>query len=161
MTRLALLLTLLAAPAFADIQVAFSPGNAEQTVMQAIGEAHRSIHLAAYGFTSEPVAQALLAAHARGVEIDAVLDKSNGRGRSDATELTAAGIPIRIDRRYAIMHDKFMVIDGATVETGSFNFTASAAHRNAENVLVLRDMPDVAGQYETEWDRLWNESEGM
>ena len=34
-----------------------------------------------------------------------------------------AGIPIRINSYYAIMHDKYMVIDGKTVETGSFNYT--------------------------------------
>ena len=65
---------------------------------------------------------------------------------------------MRIDSRYAIMHSKFMVIDGATVETGSFNFTKSAAEHNQENVIVLRGQPDVAARYEAEWLRLWNES---
>ena len=29
---------------------------------------------------------------------------------------------------------------------------------HAENVLVLREYPEVARQYEAEWFRLWNES---
>jgi phosphatidylserine/phosphatidylglycerophosphate/cardiolipin synthase-like enzyme len=44
------------------------------------------------------------------------------------------------------------------VEEGSFNYTAAAESRNAENVLVLHDA-EVAGRYGREWDRLWAESE--
>ena len=161
MTRLALLLTLLASPASADVQVAFSPGDAEQTVIASIRNAQHSIHMAAYSFTSRPIAQALIDARNRGVEVEAVLDKSSETGRySGATFLAHAGIPVRIDRRYAIMHDKFLVIDGTTVETGSFNFSRAAVTANAENVVVLRDMPDVAARYEAEWQRLWSEGEG-
>lgn len=40
--------------------------------------------------------------------------------------LARQGVPVRIDSRYAIMHNKFMVIDGVTVQTGSFNYTRSA-----------------------------------
>ena len=57
------------------------------------------------------------------------------------------------------MHDKFMVVDGVTVETGSFNFTTAAEEYNAENVIVLRGDSGVAGSYEAEWSRLWSESE--
>jgi phosphatidylserine/phosphatidylglycerophosphate/cardiolipin synthase-like enzyme len=58
------------------------------------------------------------------------------------------------------MHDKFMVVDGETLETGSFNHTAAAESRNAENVLVLHD-PPVAERYAAKWERLWAESEEM
>ena len=52
-----------------------------------------------------------------------VVDKSNETARySAATFLANQGVPVRIDYQYAIMHDKFMVIDGETLETGSFNF---------------------------------------
>ena len=51
-----------------------------------------------------------------------------------------------------------MVIDGQAVQTGSFNYTASAAGRNAENVLVVRDAPAVAAAYAAEWRRLWDEA---
>jgi phosphatidylserine/phosphatidylglycerophosphate/cardiolipin synthase-like enzyme len=57
------------------------------------------------------------------------------------------------------MHDKYMVIDGLEVELGSFNYTASAEHRNAENVLVRRDNPAIAQRYAEEWNKLCSESE--
>lgn len=93
-----------------------------------------------------------------GVEL--VLDKSNVTAKhTEAPEAALAGVPVRIDSRYAIMHNKFLVIDGQTVETGSFNYTSNAEAHNAENVLVLRDYPDVAARYEARWQLLWAESE--
>jgi phosphatidylserine/phosphatidylglycerophosphate/cardiolipin synthase-like enzyme len=160
--RLTLFLILLASPALAEpsIQVAFSPrSGATEAVVQIISEAKRTVHLAAYGFTSKPIAAALMSAKQRGVEVEAVLDRSNATARyTEAGEIAQAGIAVRVDYRYPIMHSKFIVIDGVTVETGSFNYTTAAEEHNAENVLVLRGDPAVAGQYEVEWSRLWAES---
>jgi len=61
------------------------------------------------------------------------------------------GIPVRADYQYAIMHNKFIVVDGQTVELGSFNFTAAAEDKNAENVIVLHDSA-VAQRYSQEWN---------
>ena len=77
----------------------------------------------------------------------------------EAEEPAAAGVPVRVDYRYAIMHSKFIVVDGVTVETGSFKVPTAAEVGNAENVVVLREYPDVAQQYEANWEGLWNESE--
>jgi phosphatidylserine/phosphatidylglycerophosphate/cardiolipin synthase-like enzyme len=55
-----------------------------------------------------------------------------------------------VDYRYAIMQDKFIVVDDITLETGSFNFTAAAEQKNAENVLVLHH-PALARQYRRQW----------
>jgi phosphatidylserine/phosphatidylglycerophosphate/cardiolipin synthase-like enzyme len=51
-----------------------------------------------------------------------------------------------------------MVIDGATVETGSFNYTTAATKSNAENALVLRNAAELAKVYAAEWARLWDEA---
>lgn len=67
------------------------------------------------------------------------------------------GIPLWIDDRVAIAHNKVMIIDNSTVITGSFNFTTSAQKRNAENVLVLRDAPQLAAVYTKDWD--WRRGE--
>ena len=79
------------------------------------------------------------------------------KGYSVIQFLANEKVPVRINDRYVIQHNKFMVIDGATVQTGSFNYTSAAAYRNAENVLVMRNAPAVAASYEAEWRRLWNE----
>lgn len=145
----------------ATIEVAFSPDmGATDLVVKAIGEAQKKIRVAAYSFTSKPIAEALLKAHKQGVDVRVVVDKSQAKARyTSATFLANVGIPTRIDYKYAIMHNKFMVIDDMNVELGSFNFTNAAEHKNAENVMVLRNDPAVATQYEGEWERLWGESE--
>jgi phosphatidylserine/phosphatidylglycerophosphate/cardiolipin synthase-like enzyme len=125
-----------------------------------ITEARQSVRVAAYSFTSKPIAQALLEARQRGVDVRVVVDKSQATARYTAvTFLANQGIPVRTDYQYAIMHDKFIVVDGQTVELGSFNFTA-AEKNNAENVIVLHD-PALAQRYSEEWDRLWTESYEM
>jgi phosphatidylserine/phosphatidylglycerophosphate/cardiolipin synthase-like enzyme len=138
--------------------VAFSPRQgATNLVVKTIGEAKESLHLAAYSFTSQPIADALVADHDRGVDVEVVLDKSQ-RGGKMAEYVEAHGIPTRINDKYAIMHDKFMVIDRSTVELGSFNFTAAAEKSNAENVLVIHGSAKEAKDYETQWQKLWAEA---
>jgi len=54
--------------------------------------------------------------------------------------------------KHAIVHNKVMIIDGATVITGSFNFTKAAEEKNAENLLIIRD-PGLAKFYMENWER--------
>lgn len=68
-------------------------------------------------------------------------------GRTSATFLKNAGIPVFIDDKHAIVHDKIMVIDRRTVITGSFNFTKAAQVRNAENLLVAKGNKAVVEKY--------------
>jgi phosphatidylserine/phosphatidylglycerophosphate/cardiolipin synthase-like enzyme len=151
------------APGSAQIDVGFSPdAGAEDLVVKAIATARQSILLGAYSFTSKPVIQGLIAAKRRGVEVRCVLDKSNVKsasGRAAANLLVNAGIPTRIDSQHPIHHNKYMVIDGAHVETGSFNYSAQAAHKNAENALVIWNNPVLAKQYANNWAIHWGHSE--
>lgn len=66
---------------------------------------------------------------------------------SAATFLVNAGIPTLIDAQHAIAHNKVMVIDEQTVITGSFNFTKAAEEKNAENLLILTEAPELAKVY--------------
>lgn len=156
MTLRPLAAILLATSCFAaEVRVAFSPGDAEGLVVETIAGAKKEIEVAAYSFTSPKIADALVKAKKRGVEVRAVLDKSQRTERySGATLLANEGIPVRINSKYAIMHNKFLVIDGSTVETGSLNYTTSAANRNAENVVVIEDKK-TAEAFSAEWGRLW------
>jgi len=78
------------------------------------------------------------------VQVLAVLDKSHETQQySAATFLVNAGIQTRIDDQHAIAHSKVLMIDSATVITGSFNFTKAAGENNAENLLVIQDAPEL------------------
>ena len=54
-----------------------------------------------------------------------ILDKSQRSEKYSSADFVAhAGIPTFIDAKHAIAHNKIMIIDGVTILTGSFNFTA-------------------------------------
>ena len=135
-------------------EVYFSPrGGAQDALVQRIGAAAQSVHVLAYSFTSKPIAEALALAQARGVAVLVVLDRSQRTAKGgQAQALAAAGCTVWLDRAHAIAHNKIMVFDGRSTATGSFNFTASAEERNAENLLLI-DSPDLARLYLDEWER--------
>jgi len=148
------------AQAFSTEQ-AFSPDQgATALVVKTIKEAKQSIRMAAYSFTSKPIAEALVAAQVKGIEVRVVLDKSQRKAKRTVLHyLRWHHVPTRINNHYAIMHNKFIIIDGKVLELGSFNYTKSAETKNAENVLVLRDALKVIQEYSWQWEKLWNEGE--
>jgi len=94
-------------------------------------------------------------ARERGVAAYVYLDRSQVTQQySQARYLAAQDVPVRISSNRAIMHNKFAVIDGATVITGSYNWTKSAYQRNDENVLVIRHR-DLAGRYKQRFAAFW------
>jgi phosphatidylserine/phosphatidylglycerophosphate/cardiolipin synthase-like enzyme len=143
-------------------------GTALPIVLKAIDEVSgpRSMVLvAAYEFTSQPIARALIEAKRRGATVAVVADTTENVTNKHAAyskihELTAAGIPVRVDNRLDMLHDKFMVLNGTAVETGSFNYTAAAASdRHAENACVFRHALEMAAEYTEHWKDVWNESD--
>lgn len=138
----------------------FSPGgSAQKLVLYAINTSSKTIEIAAYSFTSKDIALALLSAKKRGVQIRVVADSKANENYTVVRFLKNAGVNVRLNNNYEIMHNKFMVIDGQSVQTGSFNYTASANKRNAENVILIKDNMPLASGYEKEFERLFNESE--
>ena len=131
------------------------PANAAVAIVKAIDASEREVLVQAYGFTHNAIAQALVRAHERGVKVRVLLDqKSQSSNRYVIGVLTDAQIDLRQDGKHAIAHNKVMVIDQTIVITGSFNFTNSAASRNAENFLVLKS-EDLAEQYRLQWQNHW------
>ena len=150
------------------IDVGFSPeGSAQKLVLRTIDAATSSIRVAAYVFTSPDVTRALVAAKQRGVDVAVVADHRSNleearstAGRHALTLLAKAGIPTRTVKSYPIHHDKFMVVDGMAVETGSFNFTA-AAKSNSENALVVWNDPALAETYLNHWQSRWDQGQAF
>jgi phosphatidylserine/phosphatidylglycerophosphate/cardiolipin synthase-like enzyme len=67
-------------------------------------------------------------------------------------------VPVSIDAKHKIAHNKVMIIDSETVITGSFNFTKLAEEGNAENLLVIRSK-DLAAKYIDNWNKHAEHSE--
>lgn len=153
-------------PAAGTIEVAFSPNEGgEELVIKVINSANRDIRMLAYSFTSVPVVQALLNAKHRGVDIKLVVDQKNnesqdrsGKARAALSALSNAGVDVRTISVYAIHHDKVIIADQQTVETGSFNYSDAAAHKNSENVLVNWNNPGLAKVYAAHFERNYRRS---
>ena len=113
-------------------------GDCAALVAEAIAGASASLLVQAYNFTESRIVAALLEAHRRGVSVTVIVDKISMHQRGEGVSaVRAAGIPVFIDRKPHIAHNKVIVIDGVTVVTGSFNFSASAQCCNAENLLIV------------------------
>lgn len=132
------------------------PAGAAQAIVRAIDASQREVLVQAYGFTHNAIAQALLRAQSRGVAVRVMLDeKSNHTNRYVIGLLTEGNVPLRMDGRHAIAHNKVMVLDEQIVITGSFNFTNSAETRNAENFLILKS-DELARTYKSQWESHWS-----
>jgi len=150
-----------AAPTDQIVENAFSPdGGSEALVLKIIRSAKDSIRLAAYSFTSPPIVRSLISAKQRGVDVQLVVDEKGNKSKASSAALNLivnAGIPIRTISRYAIHHDKYIVVDRRHVETGSFNYSKAAASSNSENVLVIWNNPDLAKSYLAHWQDRFNQ----
>ncbi len=123
-----------------------------------------SVDAALYRLNLPRLARELEAAAARGVRVRLVLD----RGKFEETRATqellgAANFSFRLLRgRHGVgskMHHKFVILDGRTVLTGSYNWTLESEEENYDNLVIVRD-PQVAEDYAREFEALWAEAAG-
>lgn len=106
----------------------------------------------AYSFTSQPIADALVTAHHRGVDVRILIDKSQLKEKySQLNYLSQSGLSLFIDSAQGIAHNKVMIFDDRYVLTGSFNFSKSAESRNAENIVIIDDA-SLAEIYQKNWE---------
>lgn len=147
----------------ASYKVCFTPAEqCTDLVVATINQAQKTILVQAYSFTSRPIAKALIQAHKRGVNVKVILDKSQSRGNgfSPGRFLSDYHIPVLIDYKPRIAHNKVMIIDNKQIITGSFNFTRAAEEKNAENVIIITDT-ELAKKYTANWQQRAAESKGL
>ena len=136
-------------------------GSIEEKLINFINAAQVSIHIASFEFNLPRVADALIAAKARGVDVRWVTDDENGleidgnANRGQFTRLMAAGVEVKDDAgRTALMHNKFWLFDRQITWTGSTNITVNGIYKQNNNVIVIHS-PEVTEIYEREWEELW------
>jgi len=132
----------------ADVNVCFTPGQqCDMRIIEAIDNAQHTIYVQAYQLTSWTIRNALVSAKQRGVKIEVILDKSQEHGKYPAAIFFQnMGIPVWIDNKVAIAHNKVMIIDDSLVITGSYNYSRAAQYRNAENAVFIKSH-EVADEY--------------
>jgi phosphatidylserine/phosphatidylglycerophosphate/cardiolipin synthase-like enzyme len=134
----------LAAGAGAEPRVYFNPPLAGDRpvadyIVEAIDSAQTQILVQQYQLTEPAIIAALIKAKRRGVQVEALFDKTVGPA---ANTLKDAGIMVVYDPVH-IAHNKILILDGRLVIGGSFNLTGNANRRNCENCLFMDDLSVV------------------
>ncbi|MCX6653861.1 MAG: phospholipase D-like domain-containing protein [Candidatus Bathyarchaeota archaeon] len=138
------------------IEVSFSPIHDTDGLIQSwIERANSTIDVAIYSFTRNSLADALISAKNRGVNVRVITEQDTiSDSGSEYYRLKSAGLSIIADSSGGLMHDKFFVIDGKIVGTGSYNWTSDAEDHNAENLLVIKSS-SLASTYLNEFEYWW------
>lgn len=138
-------------------------GGIEHHLVDLMDRAERTLDVAAYTFDLVDVAEAMARAKQRGVQVRMVTDTDTMTSTDEATQaaltiVKRANIPIVDDQRGPIMHNKFTVVDGEWVSTGSWNYTDGDTYRLNNNMIVIRST-ELAANYTAEFERLFLDRE--
>jgi phosphatidylserine/phosphatidylglycerophosphate/cardiolipin synthase-like enzyme len=142
-----------------EIENYFAPEDEVATeIIAEIESAQSRIRFLAFTFTSDEIADAMLARAEAGVVVQGVIESRNAeQEHSEYERLRRAVHDVLPDGNPYIMHHKVIIIDDATVILGSYNFTASAEESNDENVLIIHD-PEVAALFVAEFGRVYEQA---
>ncbi|HVY61281.1 MAG TPA: phospholipase D-like domain-containing protein, partial [Planctomycetota bacterium] len=126
------------------VEAYFSPKEDAITkgILPQIEAAQTSMHLSLFHFSDPKLAQAMIDAKNRGVDVKMIIDASgaaNAATRKNVELLRAAGIPVKVENWGGKQHMKGGVIDGKNSIIGSMNWTNSGAKKNDENVLIFKN----------------------
>ena len=129
-----------------------------EAITAELHKARKSVYIAVAWFTDREIFQVLCELASRGVSINLLMssDKTNFRDNGiDFDELKRRGGNVDIvgGEKKNFMHNKFCVIDGQTVITGSFNWSYKA-RQNHENITISTEAERLAGQFMAEFRQL-------
>jgi phospholipase D len=121
-------------------------GRCQSLLADAILAAEQEVLVMAYWMTSTILMDAIAKVARRGVWVKVIYDPKGWRMPSRMSE----DLTLIPDTVHDKAHNKIIIIDETTVFTGSFNFTNSADHRNAENLIEISD-PPIVRQFAKYW----------
>ena len=129
-----------------DLKLYFCPQEeCEEVLVSFLDSAESSIHCAFYDIGLKSVQEKLLQKQ-KEMEVQVV---------TDSDYLKKFNHPFVKTDSYGLMHDKFCIIDGKKVSTGSMNPTDNDAHKNNNNLLLIQSIV-IAQNYEDEFQEMWN-----
>lgn len=114
----------------------------DNVLLEKIRQAKTSIKIAMNVWTSNDLTAAIIDAHQRGVKVHVIAPDLFG----SLPTLSAAGIPVTIYARSALLHAKCMCIDDSILINGSANWSQSAFTRNDESFVVIDAMNNEQSQ---------------
>lgn len=141
-----------------DLETCFSPDEpCSDKLVKFINSAEKTLDIAIYSINLENVVDALIK-KAEKTKVRIVCDKVQAHGaKSKVKHLVEAGVNIRYGKQKGIMHDKFVIVDGRMIETGSFNYTNHASVANQENQVYLAEK-SVVRRFIDRFELIWDSS---
>lgn len=129
-------------------------GGVDELIINDINSAKKSIRLAIYGFSNDRIRDAILNAHQRGVDTKVVTDDKRVNSEN-ILMLIDKGIDVIDDKNpSALMHHKFLVIDGNIVWSGSANYSYYAFYKYNNNLIKFKSSK-IANVYLEEFEELY------
>ena len=119
--------------------------DCEEALVSFLDSAEHSIHCALFDI-GLPAVQDTLLEKSKQLEVQVVTDNDY---------LKKFNHPFVKADSYGLMHNKFCVIDGIKISTGSMNPTNNDAHKNNNNLLLIESVL-LAENYEDEFQEMWN-----
>ncbi len=135
----------------------FSPKDKIVTtqIIPLINGAKNYVYIPAFILTHDGLANALINAKKRGVDVKVILDATNtGAVRSKIRALRKAGVPVKVENYAGKIHSKSVIIDDRYIFAGSMNFTNSGENKNDENSILIEDVR-LAKFYRGFFNYLW------
>src|SRR5512146_1484887 len=149
----------MAVTASLQIRTLFAPfDDTTAAFLTFVGSAQKSLDINIYGFHLPALTATLIAKHQAGVRVSVILDHSQERGKAEAGEvqkLVEAGVPLLVGTSPVhgqILHSKFTVVDGVSVEHGSWNYSLSASQQS-NDMHFVEEAPEYAPAYLRHHDR--------
>jgi phosphatidylserine/phosphatidylglycerophosphate/cardiolipin synthase-like enzyme len=138
-----------------DLEVCFSPQDpCDLKLIKFLDSAEKSLDIAIYDINIDELVHHVLL-KSRKIPVRIVVDRRQSKGSHSLVNLLVkAGAKVKFGRQRGIMHNKFMIVDGKALETGSFNYTNHAFKANRENQIYLWN-PQVVEQFQREFEILW------
>jgi phosphatidylserine/phosphatidylglycerophosphate/cardiolipin synthase-like enzyme len=128
-------------------------GGIDELLVANVDRARVSVDVAIYDLNLWSLRDALVHAYQRGVRVRVVTESDN-LDEPEIQRLREAGIEVLGDRRESLMHNKFIIIDGWEVWTGSANFTTSDVYYNDNNLVRIRSTR-LAQDYTVEFEEMF------
>jgi len=139
----------------------FSPGsNTEERLSRVIGAAKNTLDVLTFTFSSKSLADAVVGAKNRGVKVRMLMDSTMAKTSAMAKYVFDSGVDFRVRggrTDTGALHNKFAILDGGLLETGSFNWTTNASVNSFENV-VFTDNKAALKEYQSQFDWFYSSS---
>jgi phosphatidylserine/phosphatidylglycerophosphate/cardiolipin synthase-like enzyme len=126
-----------------------------------MGQAKKTLDVAIYDFDLSNVAEAMVAAKKRGVQVRMVMDNDTLKNKDEKIQaaiakVKAAEIPLVDDNRTPIMHNKFTIVDNERVATGSWNYTEGDTFRLNNNLIIV-NVAQIAQNYTATFEKMFTQ----